>query len=47
MKRDVRKKEYTIRNITHYIISAYPHKDIYFTKYYFTKEYLPFYSKDK
>ena len=46
-KRNVIINNYLIINITNYIISAFPHKGICFTKYHITKEYFPFYSQDK
>jgi hypothetical protein len=46
-KRNVIINNYLIINITNYIISAFPHKGIYFTKYHCTKEYIPHYLKNK
>ena len=47
VSRIVSSQTYVIRRYTKHIISEYKHKNFYLMKYHITKEYFPFYPKNK
>ena len=47
VSRIVSSNTYVIRKYTKHIISEYKHKNFYLTKYHITKEYFPYFTKNK